>query len=185
MIIGIGEEIMRRLLGNVSFILLLAASLASCGSKVPGDFWMVVDARLAPHLQEVPTEQIYLEISADGRGSYLLYDTGGVIVHDPDGMVSISSNQIREEGKFTLTRTQMGSLVQSLQDSDFFNLTEDYRMSIGGAYAFLVVTIDGQSHIVDNIGMRVGPVEKIIDALNGILPSELEMEYYAEGIWDY
>jgi hypothetical protein len=176
---------MQRLFRFIWIVTILVAALPGCSSEGSEDFWIVVDARLAPHLQEVPTEHIYLEISADGSGSYLLYDTGGAIVYDTDGMVSISPEQILERGEINLTQEKISRLAQSIQDSDFFNLTEDYRMSIGGAYTFLAVTAGGQTHMVDNIGMQVDPLEKIIDTLNRVLPVNLEMEYYLEGIWDW
>jgi hypothetical protein len=98
----------------------------------------------------------------------VIYDSGGAIVHDEHGMVVFSQDQVLEEGTFKLTLSERRRLWQSIQDSAFFELIEDYRMSIGGAYAFLVVDTNGKTHTVDNIGMDIPEVEKIIETLNAM-----------------
>jgi hypothetical protein len=168
---------------KITSIILISLIVSACSSDLPEDFRMVVDARRANPGEETPAEHVFIEINQSGKGSYVIYDSGGAIVHDEHGMVVFTSDQILEEGTFKLSSADCKQLWQSIQDSAFFELTDDYRMSMGGAYAFVVVDANGKSHSIDNIGMDLPEIEKIIETLNSILLPEIEMEYSPPGPW--
>ena len=97
---------------------------------------MIVDGRRADFAAGSPTEHVYLEINPNGTGSYIIYETGGTITYDAEGMISISRGQIIETGLLKLSRSDMVGLSKSIEESNFFELTGDYRMSIGGLTLF-------------------------------------------------
>jgi hypothetical protein len=153
---------------------------AGCVEKFPTDFRVVIDGNRAESVADTTTEHVYLEIGPNGKGNYIIYDTGGTITHDPEGKIVIQPEQILEEGLLRLNRDEMVRIWQGIEDYQLFDLTEDYRMSIGGTYAFLILTANEQTLTVDNIGMEVLEIEAFFNTLNTVLPNELALEYNRE-----
>lgn len=158
-------------------VLLFLLGPPGCSANVPTDFNMIVDARRSEPAAGSPTEHIYLEINQSGSSSYIIYDTGGTITHDSDGFISISPGQIIKTGSFKISSQALENIWNQLEDSHFFDLNDDYRMSIGNAYAFLVVRANSQTHSVDNIGIFLPEIQGIFQAINGSLPDQLLIEY--------
>ena len=143
-------------------------------SDIPADFLFVMDVRSA----EIGTAQhVNIQINAHGAGRYERYDTGGVIQGGENDMVVYRVDQVVEKGKFKLDEDELSRLWGAINANNFFELTGDYRMAMGHAYAFIMVEADGHRHQVFNIGMEVDEIKAILEATQSILPEEVEIEY--------
>jgi hypothetical protein len=76
-----------------------------------------------------------------------------------------------------LSAVELEGLWEAINQNNFFELREDYRMAIGSSYAFIMVEVDGNRHIIDNIGMEVPEVRAIIEATDDILPEGINLDY--------
>jgi len=159
--------------------------LTGCGpsessANVPSDFHLIVDAHSVVSDGKAPAQNVNIEIYANGKVVFDRYNTNGVISFDEDHMVTYSANQVIETGKFELNSRQLESLWDAIEAINFFALTDDYRMSIGLAYTFMMVEANGQRHVVDNIGLEMAEMKTIAALLNTFLPEEA-MIVYREG----
>jgi hypothetical protein len=151
-----------------------------CSAKntnpTPSDFLFIMDVKSAGNF-EGSTEHVNIEIDPIGRGRYELSDTEGAIQFDLNHMVTYQPSQVIEKGQFKLSDTELKGLWNAINENNFFDLTEDYRMAMGFSYAFIVVEADGERHIVDNIGMELPEVRAIVEATDGIMPEGIELDY--------
>ena len=85
--------------------------------------------------------------------------------------------KLPEKAILDLTDEQLSQLWQVINENNFFQLTDDYRMSIGNTYAFIQVEANGQKHQVDNIGMSVPEIETIVEKINSMLPTGVVLDY--------
>ena len=143
-------------------------------SAVPADFSFVMDARSA---EAGNANNVHIKIKAKGEGQYDYYDTRGAIRYDLNHMVTYEADQILKSGKFKLSQAELRQLWQAINQNNFFNLTDDYRMEMGFSYAFIVVEANSQRHIVDNIGMEVPEVRNIVEAVDAIMPEGVNLDY--------
>ena len=144
-------------------------------NAVPSDFLFIMDVKSAGDFEGCVN--INVEIDAKGKGRYEVYDTGCAIVYDTNHMVTYKRSQVIEKGKFKLSDTELEQLWHTLNENDFFNLSDDYRMAIGSSYAFIVIEADGQRHMVDNIGVEVPELRAIVETMDAIMPEEVNLDY--------
>ena len=123
------------------------------------------------------TSHVHIIIDSEGRGQFEVYDSEGVIHYDQNDIVTYDKDQVLITGKFNLTPDEQERLWTAIQQNQFFDLTDDYRMSIGHSYAFIMIEADGKKHIVDNIGMEVQEVMALVEATDAIVPEELDLDY--------
>lgn len=151
-----------------------------CRSKstanVPSDLLFIMDVKSARDIERCAVH-VNIKIFSSGEGRYELYDTDCAIEFDSNHMVTYKRSQVLETGSFQLTDTELEQLWIVINENNFFNLTDDYRMSIGFSYAFIMVQAEGQQHIVDNIGMEVSEVRAIVEATDALMPEDVKLEY--------
>lgn len=167
---------MKKLLPATILFLLILLSVLSCTpqeSMVPSDFSLLVNVRSAHGF----TNHYHIQIDANGQGKYTLYDTGGTIEYDTDGMIKVPITRIIETGKFELSQSQLSKLQRALEKNGFFALERDYQMALGYSFAFIHATMDGQEHTVDNIGMEVPELRAIVSAVQDVLPAKIKLDY--------
>ena len=155
-------------------------SLAGCSSNnignVPADFSFVMDVSSAEDLADCPVN-INIRIDARGRGQYDYYDTECAIVYDTNHIVTYKQGQILKSGELKLSAVELEGLWNAIEQNNFFGLTEDYRMEMGFSYAFIMVEANGQTHIVDNIGMEIPEMRAMVEATNALMPEDVSLEY--------
>ena len=154
---------------------LITGCQASSMANVPSDFLFTMDVRSGGEYDG--GVHVNISINANGRGRYEIYDSGGTIEYDTNHMITYLPSQIIDKGQFKLNEAELEGLWNAINENDFFNLTDDYRMSIGFSYAFVVVEANGTSHIVDNIGMEVPEVKAIVEVTDSIMPKDINLEY--------
>jgi len=161
-------------------LILVTISLAGCSpnsiSNVPADFSFVMDVSSAEDLADCPVN-VNIHIDARGIGQYDYYDTECAIVYDTNHIVTYKQGQILKSGELKLSATELEGLWNAIEQNNFFGLTEDYRMEMGFSYAFIMVEANGQTHIVDNIGMEVPEMRAIVEATNALMPEDVNLEY--------
>ena len=159
-------------------IIMLLAATSGCSPEnkgsVPSDFVLILDVSAA---QADLAQNVNIRIDAYGMGQYELYNTGGVIRSDTDDMVIYGTEQIVDTGKFQLSDAELLQLWKTINANHFFELDEDYRMAIGHSYAFVKVDANGQSNQVFNIGMEVPEIKAIVEAVQILLSTEVNVEY--------
>ena len=89
----------------------------------------------------------------------------------------INQSQVIKSGKIKLSNAELEGLWDAINQNNFFNLTDDYRMSMGFSYAFIMVKADGRQHIVDNIGMEVAEIRAIVEATDAVMPEAINLVY--------
>jgi len=156
--------------------MLLAGCSPSSEGSAPTDFLFMMDVSSPEDLADCPVN-INIRIDAKGRGQYDFYDTECAIVYDSNDVVAYKSEQILKSGKLKLSAAELKGLWEAIEQNNFFDLTEDYRMAMGLSYAFLMVKANGQQHIVDNIGMEVPEVKAIVEATDAIMPEGIHLDY--------
>jgi len=166
---------------NLLSLLVLGTALVSgCAAKdtgpVPSDFLFIMDVKSAGEFDGCAVH-INLRIEANGRGRYETYDSDCAIEYDTDHMVTYKRGQVIDKDQFILSDAELEGLWKAIIDNNFFDLTDDYRMSIGFSYAFIVVEADGVRHMVDNIGMEVPEVKAIVEATSAIMPEGVSLDY--------
>ncbi len=153
--------------------------IAGCSSNnldsVPLDFLFIMDARSAGDFDGCVN--VNIRIDADGRVRYEIYDTGCAVEYDLDHMVTYNRSQVLTKGQFRLSDSELEQLWDAINQNNFFELTDDYRMAMGFSYAFIVVEADGRRHIVDNIGMEVPEIKAIVEATDAIMPEGVNLDY--------
>lgn len=154
--------------------------ITGCATKgtsyVPSDFFFIMDVKSAGVFEGCALH-VNIEIDSKGRGKYETYDTGCAITYDPDHMVTYKRSQVVKSGKFKLSAVELEGLWEAINQNNFFELREDYRMAIGFSYAFIMVEADGQRYMVDNIGMEVPEVRAIVESTDAILPEGVNLDY--------
>lgn len=135
-----------------------------------------MDVRSAGDFEGRPVN-VNIHIDANGKGRYEMYDTEGAIEFDTNHMITYSRSQVIDKGQFKLSTAQLEELWASINENNFFNLTEDYRIAIGLSYAFIVVEANGQRHVVDNIGMKVSEIKAIVEATDTVMPDGIDLDY--------
>ena len=145
-------------------------------SNVPSDFLFVMDVKSAGDFEGCAVH-VNIRIDANGRGRYETYDTDCAIEYDLNNMVTYKREQVIESGKLNLSGAELDRLWEAINQNNFFELREDYRMAMGFSYAFIMVEADGNSHIVDNIGMEVPEMNAIVEATDAIMPGGVHLEY--------
>lgn len=160
--------------GVLSIIVLLSGCSQNQVSHIPSDFYFLLDIRSA---DPGSTQNIHIQIDASGEGTYQYYDTGGVIQYDPDHVVTFDNDQVVRDGMFHCSQTELAGLWQTIEDQRFFSLADNYEMALGHSYAFLLVQADGQKHMVNNIGMEVPEIRKIVESAWQLLPAGVEPDY--------
>ena len=145
-------------------------------ANVPSDFLFIMDVKSAGAFEGCD-EHVNIKIDSNGRGRYELYDTDCAIEYDTNHMVTYKRSQVLETGTLKIGGTELEGLWEAINQNNFFNLTEDYRMAIGFSYAFIVVQADGQQHTVDNIGMEVPEVRAIVEATDTLMPERFNLDY--------
>ncbi len=162
---------------NLLILLWIVVVASSCsrnyGNDVPGDFLLIVDAQSAAEA----TQNINLQIKANGKGQYERYDTGGVIRGDLENMVTYEASQVVETREFNLNRDELKNLWRAVEDNNIFELTGDYRSPRGFSYAFIMIEADGRKHQVFNIGMEVPAIKAMVEATDAVLPIGVNLEY--------
>lgn len=145
----------------------------SQASVVPADFDFIMDVR-----PEVGSAQnINIRINSLGKGRFEYYQTGGVIKYDTNEIVIYEADQVVKAGEFDLTDDELSRLWEAINENNFFELTEDYQMAIGGSYAFILIKADGRQHKVDNIGMEVPEIRAMVEATDAIMPAGVDLDY--------
>jgi hypothetical protein len=165
----------------INFLLILSALLiVGCSSNsttdIPTDFLFLMDVKSAGDFDGCPVN-VNIRIDSKGKGRYETYDTDCAIEYDLNHMVTYPRNRVVDKGQFKLSATQLEELWKSINENDFFNLTDDYRMAMGFSYAFIVVEADGQRHVVDNIGMEVPEIKAIVEATDAVMPEDIDLDY--------
>ena len=87
--------------------------------------------------------------------------------------------QVVKAGRFRLQEQELRQLWEVIEAQNFFALTDDYRMQIGSAYAFVMVEAEGRKHQVFNIGMEVPEMRALVEAAERVLPEGVNVEYGA------
>lgn len=144
------------------------------GSNIPEDFHFMLDVRNG---EPGTSQNINIQIDAAGDGRYEFYETGGVLHYDPDYFITYESDQVVKAGDFKLSEGELSRLVQSIVENKFFELTDHYEMSLGHSYAFVFVQMDGTEHKVNNIGMDVPEIRGMVQAVQDLLPTGIDIEY--------
>jgi hypothetical protein len=165
----------------LGLILISGCNSIETTSRVPSDFFLIADANSAISDEKAPAQNVYIQINADGKGVFDRYDTNGAITFDEDHMVTYTADQVIETGEFVLNDRQLESLWNAIEEIKFFELTDDYRLSLGFSYAFMMVEANGRSHVVDNIGLELAEMKTIVELMNSFLP-ENAMIVYREGV---
>jgi hypothetical protein len=142
-------------------------------NNIPPDFLLSVDVKSAGEA----VQHLNIRITAEGKGQYDRYKTGGVIREDNNNMITYNEDQVLESGEFLVKQDEMKKLWGAITENHFFELTNDYRMAIGHSYAFIIVEAEERRHRVFNIGMEVPQIWEIIKAIEMVLPDELDLEY--------
>ncbi|MCB2180289.1 hypothetical protein KQH54_04130 [bacterium] len=168
---------MKKFILIVTFLLVVV--LAGCQSNtpvveetsaetgvVPADFHMILDVVSNYY----PESHLYMELNADGGLKYARYENGGTIEYSSDGMIAVPGEDALERGLFNLDDIAMGKIWALIQDEGLFDLKDDYRMEIGDSFAFIAITGDGQTNIIDNIGMDLPQAEALVNLINSFLP---------------
>ena len=164
------------------FLLALFITLtAACTSQekpaaVPADFVFVLDARGREN-QPRGSQHFHILIDSHGAGRFEGYDPQGVLHYDMNKMVTYDPSQVVRTGTFELTNKELNRIISLLDENHFFALKESYQMELGDSYAFLMVQMNGQQHIVDNIGMDVPEIRAIVEGVNIFLPDEIDLQY--------
>jgi hypothetical protein len=146
-------------------------------ADVPADLNIILDASSVPRDDGFGVQNVQIEIEASGQGRYERYVTGGAIVGDENDMVVYEQEQVVDAGEFGLSGDELEQLWRAIEENGFFELTEDYRLSLGFSYAFIRVEAGGQAHQVFNIGMEVPEIRALVEAVAELLPEGAEIEY--------
>lgn len=91
---------LKYLIALVTICLVVTSGNSGDGARgVPADFFFVMDARST----EIGTTQnVNIQINANGEGRYERYDTCGVIREGENNMVVYRADQVVNEGEFKL-----------------------------------------------------------------------------------
>lgn len=124
------------------------AVLGSSGSLLPG------------------RENVALEIGPDGKGRFTRYlpdDFGPPL----------------DEIEFTLSPADLEAIWTAIRESDFFSLDEKYAPEDvrDGSFAALTITANGRTHRVDVENTTVPRFERLLEAINRITPSGVDLSY--------
>jgi hypothetical protein len=168
----------RFLLGFPLFLILLLSTGCSSSniSNVPSDFTFILDVKSARDFEGCPVK-VNIRIDANGKGQYETYDTDCAIEYDTNNMVTYLHSRVMDKGQFKLSTTQLEELWTSINENDFFSLTDDYRMAMGFSFAFIAVEADSKKHMVDNIGTEVPEIRAIVEATDAIMPEGINLDY--------
>ena len=147
---------------------------------MPSDFLLILDAHSVMSSEEAPAQNVFIQITPDGKAVFDRYNTNGAIVFDEDHMVTYTAGQVIETGGLLLNNSQLERLWNAIEEISFFELKDDYRLSMGLSYAFMKVEANGRSHVVDNIGLELEEMKTIVELMNSFLP-ENAMIVYREG----
>jgi hypothetical protein len=165
------------------FILVLFGLILTSGcsgkdspSYVPSDFALMMDVRSA---DDNPQGNIHVNIRIDARGKGRIeyYDSGNSINYDPNNIITYQASQVVKSAKFNLTTEKLERLWDILNDHGFFELNENYQRALGHSFAFIMVEANGEKHMVDNIGMEVPEIKSIVEAIETLLPPDINFEY--------
>jgi len=156
-------------------IVLLSGCSPNEFNAAPSDFLFIMDVKSAGEFENCVN--VNIKIEANGKGRYEIYDTGCAIEFDTNHMVTYKRNQVIAKGKFTLSNTELERLWHTIDENNFFNLSDDYRRVIGSSYAFIVIEADGEQHTVDNIGVEVPEVRAIVETTDSIMPEAIHLDY--------
>ena len=148
---------------------------------VPSDFFLILDAHSAITSEDAPAQNVHIQIDADGRVVFDRYDTDGAIVFNEEHMVTYTAGQVLDNGEFRLNHNQLKELWNLIEETRIFDLSGDYRMSMGFSYAFMMVEANGRKHIVDNIGFELAEMKTIVELMNSFLPENASI-VYREGV---
>jgi hypothetical protein len=148
---------------------------------VPSDFLLIFDAHSAISSENAPSQNVHIQIDADGRAEFDRYNTDGAIVFDEEHMVTYTAGQVLDNGELMLSNSQMEALWNSIEEINFFELNDDYRMSMGFSYAFVMIEANGRRHVVDNIGLELAEMKTIVELMNSFLPENASI-IYSEGV---
>ena len=163
----------------LKYLLFILLALASACTKnktgsLPSDFSFILDVGT---LKFGSANHIHITIDSKGSGQFVVYDSEGIIQYDQNNIVTYDRDQVIREGEFDLPPDEQERLWDAIHQNRFFDLTEDYRMAMGYSYAFIMIEADGRKHRIDNIGMEVPEIKALVEATDGIVPEELDLEY--------
>lgn len=155
-------------------MILLTACSRQVAENVPSDFYIMMDV----HDADGDTAQnINIRIHANGKVDYDIYETGGVIYYDENDIVRYEKSQIVQDGTFRLTAGELKRLWETIEDNEFFELSDKYQMQIGHSYAFVLIEANGKTHMVDNIGMEVPGMRALVETVATMMPDGIDIEY--------
>ena len=164
----------------LSLLILGTILITGCATKsaspVPSDFLFIMDVKSAGDFDGCAVH-VNIRIDNNGRGKYETYDTECAIEYDLDQMVTYEQSQVLETDRFHLSNIELERLWEAINQNNFFELTDDYRMAMGFSFAFIVVEADGRRHIVDNIGMEIPEIKAIVEATDAIMPEGVNLDY--------
>jgi hypothetical protein len=160
-----GGTIMRTLL----LIFLLAVLLTGLlpvsvmhGQTRPADFKLsVTTGSVVPW-----DEKARITIDNTGQAKYVRYTTG-----NPPAVLA--------ETTFTVSDFDLDQIWQAIQDSSFFSISPSWNDSTArdGMFAKITVTGNGVSHQVSIRNIAQPAVQSIIEALNAVVPANLQLQY--------
>ena len=128
----------------------------------PADFTLKATAGgLAPWSQATT-----ITIDSHGQATYTLYNTGGF-------------TPVIAESTFTVSLSNVQQLWQTIQDSNFFNLSSPSPdpAVFDGSFATVTVTANGVSHQVLVRNTPQSTIQSLINLLNTIDPPSLQLLY--------
>jgi hypothetical protein len=138
---------------------------------VPTDFKLrLVSSTVGP--PETLADRAWVEIKAGGEATFS--EMQGPIGRLPSAVVN-------------LTRDHLAVIYQELTAERFFELQPLYRDPTirGGDQAELTVTVNGRTHTVKTINIRVNAFDRITLVIDATLPAERRIQYNALHQKDY
>jgi len=166
----------RKLLSVLSSVMLFSFLIActttgpAMSQSVPDDFSFELSS--APRMPGYPLGPEYINMAADGSADLSVMDAEG-------GALPATTVKISAEGR--------ARIYAAITENDFFGLDKTYESPAvrDGDYALLKVTIDGSTHIVRTINMRVNAFDRIVIIINREVPLERRIIYNALHVEEY
>jgi hypothetical protein len=157
----------RRFVPLVAVLFLAAVALirTQVAGSFPDDFRLIASAGGIPPWKENRS----IELHADGRGTCF-----------------VTRPQHRDVGpmvrkrRFKLSDAEMDTLTDVINTSGFFSLDHEFLSdTVDGTYAFLEITMNGQTNQVRTQNVAVAGVDDVIVALNSMVPKGCRLQYNA------
>jgi len=149
-----------------------ARVFAKATDAVPEDF--MISIRSAPRMPGSPAPALFLNIKADGAGTY--YET-----------TDTEKTNFELKNEFTLSRKAVEEIYDIVKKERFFDLKPTYRDPdvMDGDYAEIEIRANGRTYRVKTINVKVDAFDNIVRKVNQLVPQYVTIYYNALSTDEY